>query len=272
MPAFVTRSTTAGLRPRRVASSARSIAIASALTLALALPAPLASASSRPGVRAVTTIRPVSTKIARPAFSRGVYLGSRRPAAQTLHGIPPGGIPRSVLSLIPRRLYDPIGTDGAAQHELLAVAAEISAAASPSAYAGESLDTRAGLVELYLAGPRGLGLGKALRPLSARQRSLVRVHWVPLPARQLARFMSRTSGIAARLRTAGIGVQSWWPDFRDGVIAVTLRQASAAQLRATRRALNGIPVRVTSTASPAPVPASAAAATQDPTCPPQWRR
>jgi surface antigen len=157
---------------------------------------------------------------------------------------------------IPRSAYDPVSADGVPQHELLGIAQEVASTTPASSYAGEALDTHAGTVNVYVTSMAARG--HVLARVPAVQRSLVRLHQVPLSQAALHGYMNRAKAIARRLLASRIHVQSWWPDFEHGRIGVTLYKPSAAQIQLAERALAGIPAHVTTT-SAAVEPASLAA-------------
>lgn len=93
-------------------------------------------------------------------------------------------------------------------------------------------------------------------------RTLIRIHHVPLSAAALNAAMSGTGSAVDRLLSAKVPVQSYYPDFESGRVVVTLYKPTKAQRATTARAVGSLPVRVTSTATAVqPIPAAVTSAT-----------
>ena len=189
--------------------------------------------------------------LAVPALSAVGAVASSRAAP------PAGGGARAAVA---SRVFDPVGANGVAQSALLRLSQRVTASVPARVLAGVSVNTHAGIVNVYLA--RGAGGRTAVAAaVPARQAGLVRVHRVPLSGAALSAAMARAGSVAGRLAAGRVPVQSWWRDFTRGVIVVSLYRPTAAQKAAAVRALAGIPARVTATrVKIAPIPAVTAPA------------
>jgi hypothetical protein len=145
------------------------------------------------------------------------------------------------------RVYDPVGANGVAQHELLTITQHLIAATSPKVFAGVAVSTRSGMVDLYLADTSPGARNSALAAVSAPQRGLIRIHHVPLAEAALNAVMSRTGTAVAGLLAARVPVQSYYPDFMSGRVVVRLYRPTAAQRASAAQAVASLPVRVTAT-------------------------
>lgn len=207
---------------------------ASAATACLGVAAVPASAATAAATQGPSRTAPVPRPS--PSGSGGHGARDSRHLAVPRTAVPAG---------VPRGLYDPVGADGIPQHELLQVASAMRTA-DPD-YAGVALDSRAGVVNLYLTSSSAAVRTRILRGVPAGLRTLVHVHQVPESQAALQGFLADTSTAVRRLNARRVPVQSWWPDFQHGVIGVVLYKPSATQLRLARAALAGIPVSLTTT-------------------------
>lgn len=260
-----------------LARGPRSLAIAVGLTVAslsfAALPAQAAPSAAGQSVAGQSAARPSGagtapsaatptvSPTARPSGASSPPTAPRASASAFAHGVPvlPPSV-RAALARIPRRLYDPVGANGVPQHELLSIAAELTAGAPRADYSGVALDTRRGIVTVYLANTSTGVLEQALARVPVAQRGLVQVRQVPLPLTTLNSYMARATDAVRRLLASHVDVRSWWPDFTRGVIAVVLYKPRPGQVAAARRALAGIPSAIGATTA-------ALSTTSDPTCP-----
>jgi len=122
--------------------------------------------------------------------------------------------------------------------------------------AGVALDTHAGKLDLYLANTASGVRATAMAAVPLADRSLIRVHHVPLPESALNGFMARAGNVVDKLVAARVPVQSYYPDFESGRVVVTLYKPTSAQRSLAARAMGSLPVRVTTTGTRvAPIPA-----------------
>lgn len=155
------------------------------------------------------------------------------------------------------RLADPVGVNGVPQHELLEINQQVTERTSPTTLAGTALDTHAGVINLYVASS---ATPNAVTQLPGTWKQLVHVHHVRYGQAALNTYMADVAAITSRLTAAGVPVQSWWPDFENSAIAVSLYRPTPAQQRQADLALAGLPARITTASTRVePIPAATAA-------------
>jgi hypothetical protein len=118
---------------------------------------------------------------------------------------------------------------------------------SSKVLAGVALDTHAGMLNVYLANTSSGVRATAMAAVPLADRSLIRIHHVPLPESALNATMASTGTVVDRLVSAKIPVQSYYADFESGKVVVTLLRATAAQRSLAARAMRSLPVRIATT-------------------------
>lgn len=267
-------SLTSAFRRRRV----RICMLAVIGTCALLMPAQPAAHATSGSVREHASATRSSTHSAPARHVLPTQRGSTA-SKSAAGGVPSSGTPvvpasyRALLARIPRRLYDPVGSDGVSQHRLLGIASAVGAGTPAPDYAGESLDTRSGLLDVYLTSTSATARGQALARVPAADRGLVRFRQAPRSLASLTALMRTATADIRGLLARGIRVRAWAPDFRRGVISVTLYKPTPAQAAQARGALAAIPATFSTTtvaleANSAVRPhAKAAPTATEPACP-----
>jgi Trypsin len=162
-----------------------------------------------------------------------------------------------------RQLYDPVGINGVAQHELLQITQNLTDGMSPKVFAGVAVDTHAGMVDLYLANTSPGARESAMATVATAQRGLIRIHHVAMSETALNAAMASTGSAVDRLLAARVPVQSYYPDFMGGRIVVRLYRPTAAQRARAAAAVTSLPVRLATTRTAiVPVPPATAPARQ----------
>lgn len=127
---------------------------------------------------------------------------------------------------------------------------------SAKVLAGVALDTHAGKLDVYLANTSSGVRATTMAAVPLADRSLIRIHHVPLSESALNGSMARTGNVVDRLVAARVPVQSYYADFESGKVVVTLYKPTSAQRNAAARAVASLPDRITTTATKvAPIPA-----------------
>jgi hypothetical protein len=146
-----------------------------------------------------------------------------------------------------QQLYDPVGINGVAQSHLLSLSQSVTSAMSARVLAGVALNTHAGKLNLYLANTSSGVRATAMAAVPLADRSLIRIHHVPLSESALNAKVASTGTVVDRLVSARIPVQSYYADFESGKVVVTLYKATAAQRSLAVRATRSLPVRIAAT-------------------------
>ncbi len=118
---------------------------------------------------------------------------------------------------------------------------------SSKVLAGVALDTHAGMLNVYLANTASGARASAMAAVPLADRSLIRIHHVPLSASVLNAKMASAGNVVDRLVAARVPVQSYYADFESGKVVVTLYKATTAQRSLAARAMRSLPVRLAAT-------------------------